>query len=102
MRKTANWMQQVDERILELLNDEGWSTPWLISNHPRLDRMDASSNRIRERCRVLSQAGYIQPLSRRYKMYEIGVWGRLYLEGDVRADCLVPEPDARRPGHVLG
>jgi len=92
-------MVALDERILEYLETDAAATPRTIAQSRR---RFVSTQKIRERCRVLSQAGYVRPLSDDYEMYELTIWGLLYLDGRARADCLVPEPDARRPGHVLG
>jgi len=63
--------------------------------------MPTSVDRVEERLRVLSQVDYVAPFDD-YDLYELTTWGRLYLEGDARADLIVPEPSAGRPGHVLG
>jgi hypothetical protein len=60
-----------------------------------------STQRVRERCRVLSQAGYVEPFTPDYELYALTSWGRLYLDGGARADQIVPRPSAQRRGHVL-
>ncbi|MGB9987334.1 repressor phrH2 [Salarchaeum japonicum] len=98
-RRTGIWMEVLDDRILEYLATDAAATPETIA---RSRRRPVSTRKIRERLRVLSQAGYVKPLSDDYEVYELTIWGRLYLDGEARADQLVPEPDERRPGHVLG
>lgn len=97
-------MIPLDERILEVLVEENTLRPHLIA----LDvDYDLSECRIVKRLRVLSQAGYVyfpKPDHTRppdEREYGITVWGRLYLDGEVRADLLVPEPSPARAGYVL-
>jgi len=92
VRKTADWMCQLDERILEQLDEEPWSSPRVLE---REITMDASESRIRERCQMLADADLIEPIHS--EMYELTTWGRLYLEGEVDARHQ-PRP---RPGRVL-
>ncbi|QLC33647.1 hypothetical protein EFA46_005350 [Halarchaeum sp. CBA1220] len=99
-------MHRLDEALLEYLaehdsrdGDDDGVAPDEIA---RTIRYPLDPYLARQRLRVLSQAGYAAPASRDCATYHITVWGRLYLQGDVRADLHVPEPDARRPGHVLG
>jgi hypothetical protein len=80
MRRTARWMQQLDERILEYLARDGWATPAIISREVGLE---ASKARIRERLRALRYAGFVAPFAG--DCYELTTWGQLYLEGDLDA-----------------
>lgn len=89
-RKTATWMQQLDDRILEHLNEEPWSSVAIMASRPEVV---ASKARIRERCQMLACAGLIVPLHR--DMYEITKWGSLYLEGKLDADHQ-PRPSIER------
>jgi len=43
MRKSGDWMQLIDDRILETLNSEQWSTPYLLAS----DLDGTSENRVR-------------------------------------------------------
>jgi len=92
MRKPAEWMCSLDERILEYLNDEPWTMPHVLEHELS---MDASEKRIRERCQLLADADLIEPIHS--EMYELTTWGRLYLEGEVDARNQ-PRP---RPERVL-
>jgi len=83
-------MQQLDDRILEHLDEEGWSSPRVMATEPDLD---ASKGRIRERCEFLVYAGFAAPLTD--TMYEITRWGQLYLEGEVDAEHQ-PRPTVER------
>lgn len=98
-RRTGPWMESLDDRILEYLSTDTMATPRTIA---KSRRRPVSTQKVKERCRVLSQAGYVEPFTRDCDLYHLTYWGRLYLDGEVRADLLLPEPDARRPGHVLG
>ncbi|MDZ7850080.1 MAG: hypothetical protein U5K70_04440 [Halodesulfurarchaeum sp.] len=46
MRRSAHWMEQVDERILEHLDSEGWGTPTMMAE---AIEFTASTGRIGER-----------------------------------------------------
>ena len=85
MRRSAEWMSQLDERIIEHLDDEGWAS---ASTMHRSFCFSASEARIRERCRELSDAGLIAPIYRRATMYELTAVGMLYLDGDLDAGTL--------------
>lgn len=73
-------MHQLDERILEYLNREGWATPSIMV---REEGLRASRARIRERCRALRHAGLVAPFAD--GCYELTTWGQLYLTGDLDA-----------------
>jgi len=88
MRKTGQWMQQLDERILELLDEDGFSTPGLIAIDRRVEDIDASEARIRERCQELTEREMIKPINSRSDMYELTNWGVAYLRGRLDAETL--------------
>ncbi|UWG46591.1 PhiH1 repressor family protein, contains HTH domain [Halanaeroarchaeum sp. HSR-CO] len=81
-------MQQLDERILEHLSEEGWSTPHIMAKEPAFHDLEASKARIGERCRALADVDFIAPIHG--DMYEITTWGQLYLDGDLDADNQAP------------
>jgi hypothetical protein len=83
-------MQQLDERILEHVKEDGWSSPSIMRSRPEFRRFAASEARIRERCRVLTSAELIAPISG--EMFELTTWGKLYLSGDLDAQHLRPCP----------
>jgi len=80
MRRSAFWMRQLDERILEYLHEEEWGTP---------EMMEASSDfgvsvgQISERCQMLRFAGLIVPIYD--DAYELTTDGQQYLEGEIDA-----------------
>lgn len=103
IRRQGEWMKTVDDRILEHLSEERWpSSPRVIISRTEFHDLDVSKIGVRERLRVLSQAGLVEPSTPNHGDFELTVWGRLYLDGDVAADQIVPRPDARRAGYVLG
>lgn len=83
-------MTLLDERILEFISEEGWSSPELMKREG-LD--SASRNRIAERCEVLATAGLIGPIHG--DQYELTALGRMYLEGKIDADALPPRDETR-------
>jgi hypothetical protein len=80
MRKSDYWMKQLDERILEHLDVEAWSSPSVMA---RESEFSASEGHIRDRCRRLQYVGFIAPIA--CDMWEITTDGRLYLEGKIDA-----------------
>lgn len=74
-------MVQLDDRIMEHLDDGGWSSPSVMAAE---SDFDASEERIHERCEFLAYARLIAPIARR--MYDITQWGQLYLEGELDAE----------------
>ena len=91
-------MQSLDDRILEYLATDAAATPRTIA---RSRRRPVSTQKVRERCCVLSQASYVEPFTVDCELYALSNWGRLYLEGEARANQIVPQPSAKRPGYVL-
>ncbi|MFA9415158.1 hypothetical protein [Natrinema sp. HArc-T2] len=85
-------MEQLDDRILEHLHEEEWSSVTVMNSRPEFR---ASKARLRERCQMLASAELIEPLHR--DMYEITTWGVLYLEGELDADHQ-PEPSPQTLG----
>lgn len=91
-------MQALDERILEYLAEDSAATPRTIA---RSRRRPVSTKRVRDRLRILAQAGYVEPWTRDYELWTLTNWGHLYLDGEARADMIVPEPNEQRRGYVL-
>lgn len=73
-------MEQLDDRILEHLQEESWSSVSVMDSRTEFR---ASKARIRERCEMLAGADLIAPIH--HDMYEITNWGKLYLEGEIDA-----------------
>jgi hypothetical protein len=80
MRQNAYWMKKEDDRILEILKEETWSSPKLIASRPSID---ISEGHIRERLMFLWYAGLV------YQIwddgYEITSEGLRYLDGQLDA-----------------
>ncbi|WP_277539942.1 hypothetical protein [Haloarcula laminariae] len=89
-RKSAFWMMQVDEKILEYLNSEGWGTPSVMA---RSRGFHVSEGMIRERCQMLRYAGFVEAITS--SMYDITTDGTLYLRGELDASNR-PKPTAER------
>lgn len=85
MRRSADWMHQLDERIIEHLDDDGWATPATMA---REFCFTASEERIEERCRALQDAGLVAPIMHDGDMFELTVVGMLYLDGELDAGTL--------------
>jgi len=88
IRKTAKWQQTVDERILEHLNDEPWSTPELME---LVEGIDATAAQIRDRCRVLADADLVAIYKNEGWNVELTTLGLLYLKGEADIN-LYPRP----------
>jgi isopentenyl phosphate kinase len=80
-RKSAFWMKQLDERILETLCREGWSTPKTIA---RESRISCSKGHIRERIEKLRHTGFVGQLHG--DMFVLTRDGKLYLNGEIDAN----------------
>jgi len=89
-RKSVFWMKQLDERILEHLDREGWSTPSIMA---KTRGFEASEGDIRERCLMLQYTGFLAPITS--GMYELTADGIQYLRGKIDARNR-PEPTVDR------
>ena len=81
MRKSAFWMKQLDERILETLDREGWATPRMIA---RESRITCSEGHVEERIMKLRHIELVAPIHG--DMYELTGDGILYLQGKIDAN----------------
>ncbi len=84
-------MCTLDERILEHLSEDPWSTPLHIS---RAIKLTASRGRVEERCQMLTQVGLVAPFFEDSHMYEITSEGQQYLDGELDAESR-PTPSPR-------
>jgi len=87
-------MSRTDDRVLEALNEQSWSTPHLLA----IDIDGADEETIRQRCVILHRAGFVE--LERDDQYEISQWGALYLHGEVSARAREPLPAPRPPEAV--
>jgi hypothetical protein len=81
-------MCTLDERILEHLEEDSWSTPRFMS---KVFKFNASRSRVKERCEWLTQSGLVAPIYEDANLYAITREGQLYLGGDLDAEDL-PRP----------
>ncbi len=87
-------MTRTDDRVLEALNEQSWSTPYFLA----IDIDGADEETIRRRCEVLCRVGFAD---REFSdHYEISEWGALYLDGEVSAKAREPLPAPRPPEAV--
>jgi hypothetical protein len=79
-RRSGNWQKKVDDRILELLKSESWSTPSVMELEPHIH---ATEKQIQARCLRLADAELVGlSITEGWKV-EITTKGRLYLAGEV-------------------
>ena len=92
IRQSASWQERLDERILELLNDESWPTPSAME----LDiPIKTTKAQIRDRYKMLADAGLAAIESDDGWMIHLKTRGKLYVEGEVDID-LYPSPRSPR------
>jgi hypothetical protein len=79
-RRSGNWQKKVDDRILELLKSESWSTPSVMELEPHIH---ATEKQIQARCLQLADAELVGlSITEGWKV-EITTKGLQYLEGEV-------------------
>jgi len=93
VRRSSSWMQQLDERLLELIDEEGWTSSEVASSRPEFDGI--SRGRIQERLDALTNAGFVGPIFEGSDMYELDTPGQLYLKGRLNADHYSPARETR-------
>ncbi len=82
MRPRVDWMNQTDDRILELLDESDLIlTPAVMARN-----LDYTRNWVSRRVGRLESAGLVEPMDSGY--YQISDRGRAYLAGDLDADEL--------------
>lgn len=88
VRKRAEWMRPVDERIMETMRDEGNLTPYALDETFNVAVANYASNRLSE----LAQYGLVERLGR--GLYRLTEDGRAFLEEDLDASELEPVEDS--------
>ncbi|ELZ22390.1 hypothetical protein C475_17798 [Halosimplex carlsbadense 2-9-1] len=73
-------MMQLDERIMEYIDREGWVSPRLLARERGFPETEGV---IRDRCKRLRYTGFIEPFHG--EMYDITIEGQLYLDGEIDA-----------------
>ena len=82
MRPRVEWMNQTDDRILELLAESDLIlTPAVMARN-----LDYTRNWVSRRIGKLESAGLVEPLESGY--YRISDRGRAYLAGEIDAEQL--------------
>jgi len=82
-RKSARWMCTLDERVMEFVAESILARPSVMASELRFN---ASEERIRERCKMLADAGLIAPIHQGGDYYVITRSGQLYLDGELDAE----------------
>lgn len=94
VRRNAGWQERLDERILEILDDEPWSAPpIMVFELP----ISATESQIRDRCMVLADAELVHIKPADHWKCELTTRGKLYLKGELDVE-LYPDP---RPPSML-
>lgn len=89
----------LDERILELVDKLEPVTTDLLCQELKIT---ASRRQIRDRCKVLADAGLLEPFFDKPSadLWELSIWGMLYLNGEIDANLRRPIPSPRPPHAV--
>ncbi|MFC7769334.1 hypothetical protein ACFQS5_11345 [Salinirubellus sp. GCM10025899] len=87
-RCSPPWMTLLDERILEHLDDEDWSTEYYMFEHSEIP---GTKEAIRSRCYLLEISKLIDRISE--SSYVISYRGRSYLEGEYEPGSLPRDED---------
>jgi len=83
MRKSADWMTIWDDRILEIIRDDGPSSPTPLSNH---DYIHIGKSAVSKRLNRMKEHGLVQELGN--GVYSITAEGKSYLDGELDAGKL--------------
>ncbi|WP_058366536.1 winged helix-turn-helix domain-containing protein [Haloparvum sedimenti] len=86
MRKSADWMTIWDDRILEIIREEGPMSPTPLSNH---DYIRIGKSGVSKRLNRMKDHGLVQELGN--GVYSITEKGVSYLDGEIDASDLVEE-----------
>lgn len=87
VRKRAEWMRPVDERIMETMRDEGNLTPQAVENFGVCSRSHGSV-----RLSKLSKYGLVERIAQ--GLYRLTDDGRAFLDEELDASTLDPVDDA--------
>ncbi|WP_256545445.1 ArsR family transcriptional regulator [Halobellus inordinatus] len=92
-RKSADWMSVWDDRILELLREEGPNSPTPISKHKYIH---VTASQVSRRLRRLAEYGLVEPYPN--GVYGITTDGEFYLDGELDASTIGEEDDNKENG----
>jgi Mn-dependent DtxR family transcriptional regulator len=84
VRKRAEWMRPVDERIMETMRDEGNLTPYALDETFDIAVANYASNRLSK----LAEYGLVERLGR--GLYRLTEQGEAFLDEDLDASELEP------------
>jgi len=79
-------MARADDRILEVIRDEGNMTPLALSREGEVERLDIGRKYAGIRCRELSRYGLLERVDR--GLYRITDAGEAYLDEELDASTL--------------
>ncbi|SDJ62868.1 hypothetical protein SAMN05216226_10691 [Halovenus aranensis] len=91
IRRTAQWQWSLDDRILEHLRDESFSTAARMADLPNIHATEAQ---VQERCEVLADADLVTFATIDMDFVELTTWGKQYLEGELDVE---DHPKPRHP-----
>lgn len=102
LRMHAHWMVQLDDRLLELLAQEGALTPGTIREYLNAagSEMEYSDMDVSVRCDTLANVGLLS-FDESSIQYKTTAAGREYLRGDFDASnltCVLPNGSRRSVG----
>lgn len=86
VRQPAEWMQPVDDRILEIFREHGNLTPAAVEKYG-----GPSSNHASRRCKELARYGLLEQIVT--GLYTISDEGEAYLDEELDASELEPTED---------
>ncbi len=89
VREPADWMARADDRILEVIRDEGNMTPLALSREGEVERLDIGRKYAGIRCRELARYGLLERVDR--GLYRITEEGQAYLDEELDAGVLEPD-----------
>lgn len=81
MRKSADWMTIWDDRIMEVIREEGSGSPTPLSEH---DYIHISASQVSKRLKKLSEHGLLDSLGN--GIYVTTPDGERYLDGELSVD----------------
>ncbi|ELZ84431.1 hypothetical protein C453_12831 [Haloferax elongans ATCC BAA-1513] len=86
MRKRADWMKRIDDRILEIIRQDGNLTPVALSRDGLVPRIDIGRQYAGVRCRELTKYGLLERVDK--GLYGITELGEQYLDEELDASKL--------------
>jgi len=90
MRQHGEWMSlPADDRILEVIREEGNMTPVALSNEGEVPRLDVGRKWVGQRCRKLAEYGLLKRIDK--GLFAITDDGIAYLDEELDASQLEPK-----------